>query len=1034
MELNQQYQRESFISFLKETLLNDFDKDIRTVNTQGLGSIKKAFSLGKSKVLDLQIFEFEFTGSSRKRIALTKEAFKLMRDSACYQALAVFHSANSETWRLSFLTADPVKTEKGSVGLVYSNPKRYSFLLGVHAKTNTPKKYLVGKGKIVDLPDLKKRFSIEVVNKDFYKEVSNAFTHLVGDKLKLPSTQSHSQTDLEFAVRLIGRIIFCWFLREKRSSTGHPLMPIELISGNAAKEIPDYYHKILEPIFFEILNRPIKSRKDSFTKGLFSSIPYLNGGLFSPHEDDFYSYNEGKQAINHNLVVIPDDWFKSFFEALETYNFTIDENTSYDEELSIDPEMLGRIFENLLAEINPETGESARKSTGSYYTPRIIVDYMVDESLLLYLKEKTQIKEEKLRALISYDLDDDLSNPLSDEEREKVTEALNSVKILDPACGSGAFPIGALQKIVFILQQIDPAGQLWFKNQIQNTPIELKRLIEREFQEKNFDYLRKLGIIRENIYGIDIQPIATEISRLRCFLTLIVDERIDETLDNRGIEPLPNLDFKFVTANSLIGLPETESPQGELFDDNAKIDQLKSLRDQYFNARNEERKDLMIEFSELQSEMINELIDKHSFTGVAKAELTRKLTDWKPFKHKKTDWFDSEWMFGIKNGFDIVIANPPYIQLSKKGISTESREYLITRYGTTSGRLNTFGYFILQGLSLGTEKGLLTYIIPNTLLSQEYYQYIRKQILEKTDIKEIVNYDQMLFETAVVENITLFLQKTKKTTENKVKVSIQTADKIKTLKMISQQNFLSTYKNTFDIKGDSLTTKLDNLSNSLPLKEVCDINQAIALKGNRKASITLEPIIDKENYKLLDGRNIHKYTINWTGEYIDYDLNKIHSCKNKEIFFTKEKLFFRRVSSNLVFAYDNKQYFALNTLVVVNLKKEFDNKISLKYLLSLLNSKLLNYYYFHKFKSTKKVFSEIQARSVGLIKIVLPSEEQEKNLISLVEEVLRLTSTKGYLNNEELKLSVIKYENQINQIVYKLYGLTDDEIKIVENS
>src|SRR5260221_8649188 len=247
--------------------------------------------------------------------------------------------------------------------------------------------------------------------------------------------------------------------------------------------------------------------------------------------------------------------------------------------------MLGRIFENLLAEINPETGESARKSTGSYYTPRVIVDYMVDESLLLYLKNQTQIDEEKLRTVISYDLHDDEEHPLTEDERERIISALERVKILDPACGSGAFPIGALQKIVFILQQTDPEGQLWFKKQIKNTPPELRRVVEREFAHKNFDYIRKLGIIRENIYGVDIQPIATEISRLRCFLTLVVEERIQEGLENRGIEPLPNLDFKFVTANTLIGLPGSQvNSQVGLFEDEAGIREHKELRDMIFYA------------------------------------------------------------------------------------------------------------------------------------------------------------------------------------------------------------------------------------------------------------------------------------------------------------------------------------------------------------------------------------------------------------------------------------------------------------------
>ncbi|HYT40944.1 MAG TPA: hypothetical protein VEP90_01240, partial [Methylomirabilota bacterium] len=403
-----------------------------------------------------------------------------MRSSAIFRALAIFHSPNSDDWRLSLMTATPERTEKGKVALSYSNPKRLSFFLGPNAKVNTPTKFILKRERVINFDDLKSRFSLEVVNKEFYKEISELFTQLVGGSvykgkhkedyvplLKLPDILDKSQTSLEFAVRLIGRVIFCWFLREKKSNQSKSLMPHDLLSLEAVKNNPDYYHKVLEPIFFEVLNKPGKSRKDDFAKEPFSSIPYLNGGLFSPHDDDFFSYNESRQTTNHNMVVIPDEWIRRFFDVLETYNFTIDENTSFDEELSIDPEMLGRIFENLLAEINPETGESARKSTGSYYTPRVIVNYMVDESLLLYLKSQTQIDEEKLRAAISYDLHDDEENPLTTSERERIINALEKVKILDPACGSGAFPIGALQKIVFILQQTDPEGQLWFKKQIR---------------------------------------------------------------------------------------------------------------------------------------------------------------------------------------------------------------------------------------------------------------------------------------------------------------------------------------------------------------------------------------------------------------------------------------------------------------------------------------------------------------------------------------------------------------------------------------
>ena len=596
MRLNENFNQQEFIDWIGD-FLPDFSKDIRKVDvSKSFQGIKSIQTIGESALsVRVYIIETEQDPSKRK-IGLATESFTLLRNYGTPNAIIVYYSENSSLWRLSLLTST-LTWDEGKIKKKLSNPKRQSYVLGSKAKVKTPHQYLISKGAITDFNDLKGRFSLEVVNKEFYKEISHAFIQLVGGQitngkskktveaqLKLPFVKDQSQTSQEFAVRLIGRIIFCWFLREKRSASGHSLMPKELLSFDASSTIEDYYHKILEPIFFEVLNKPIKTRKETFINDLFSAIPYLNGGLFSPHEDDFFNYNEGKQAINHNIVVVPDLWLKSLFEVLETYNFTIDENTSFDEELSIDPEMLGRIFENLLAEINPETGESARKSTGSYYTPRVIVDYMVDESLHLYLHEKTNIPESKLRSLISYDLEDDNINPLKDEEKDSIAQALGAIKILDPACGSGAFPIGALQKIVFILQQIDQNGQLWFKKQIQNTPIELRKVIEREFQEKNFDYIRKLGIIRENIYGIDIQPIATEISRLRCFLTLVVDERIDDTLENRGIEPLPNLDFKFVTANTLVGLPTTSGSTSQmgLFEDDAGIKELKEVRDMFF--------------------------------------------------------------------------------------------------------------------------------------------------------------------------------------------------------------------------------------------------------------------------------------------------------------------------------------------------------------------------------------------------------------------------------------------------------------------
>lgn len=771
MKLNENFNKKEFIDWIT-VFLPGFSIDTRNVEvSKSFKGIRSIETIGESELgVRVYIIESEKDPSNRK-IGLATESFTLLRDYGTPNAIVAYYSEHSSSWRLSFLTSS-LSWDEGKIKKKLSNPKRHSYVLGPKAKVKTPYQYLISKGHVIDFNELKSRFSLEVVNKEFYKEISNTFIQLVGGQiangkskkiikaqLKLPSVADQSQTCQEFAVRLIGRIIFCWFLREKRSSAGHSLMPHELLSLDASNTIEDYYHKILEPIFFEILNKPIKTRKEAFVDDLFSAIPYLNGGLFSPHEDDFFNYNEIKQSINHNIVIVPDKWIKSLFEILETYNFTIDENTSFDEELSIDPEMLGRIFENLLAEINPETGESARKSTGSYYTPRVIVDYMVDESLSLYLREKTNILERKIKSLISYDLEDDAENPLNDEEKDKIAQALGSIKILDPACGSGAFPIGALQKIVFILQQIDPYGQLWFKKQIKNTPIELRKVIEREFEEKNFDYIRKLGIIRENIYGIDIQPIATEISRLRCFLTLVVDERIDDTIDNRGIEPLPNLDFKFVTANTLVSLPNGSGSASQmgLFEDDLGIKELKEVRDMFFNASGFERDQLKLQFVQTQNRMFQKLISEGRR---GHADMTAKLTTWDPFSHTPADWFDPEWMFGIKEGFDLVIANPPYVSFYSRESHLDSYKQLITylkdNYDITKKykdrRLNLVMFFVEKSIKLLNKKGQMYFIVDANFIDKPF-RSLRKLLVsfschitisKKISVFENVTSDQVL--------------------------------------------------------------------------------------------------------------------------------------------------------------------------------------------------------------------------------------------------------------------------------------------------
>lgn len=731
---DKKFNENEFRKFVIE-LLPDFIEERRIITSKG--ALKKVKVIGVSERCRLTVIVAQINEkSSKKRIAITQEAFRILRQYRIRNALIAFYNSD-EMWRISLLTST-LKIEGGKIISEVSNPKRYSYTLGPRAKTKTPKKFLVEQNQVTDLDDLKERFSVEVVNKQFYNAVMTQFVKLIGGErgegrarkiyipqLKMPEGEEAEKVD--FAVRLIGRIIFCWFLKEKKSAAGLSLMPENLLSVVAARKHPEYYHNVLEPVFFGCLNTKIEQREEAFRRAPFEQVPYLNGGLFNPQVNDFFE--------SHRKIKIEDEWFVELFEILSQYNFTVDENTNLDVDLSIDPEMLGRIFENLLAEINPQTGESARKATGSFYTPREIVEYMVDEALSRFLEGETKIDREKIRHIMSYHEAGNIKP--EEDEREEIIEALGRLKILDLACGSGAFPVGILQKVFYILQKIDP--------------------------DSENDYRRKLRIIRQSIFGVDIQPIATEITKLRCFLALIIDEKVDDEKPNRGIEPLPNLDFKFVAANSLKFLPENPNDPFNMFERGESVELVEKVRDNYFLADRTGRVFLRTEFSGAQNEL------SKTEQELAK-ERYRSLAKWRPFINKKTDWFDSEWMFGVRN-FDIVIGNPPYgLELSRQEQKYYTKHYRSARSeGGLKGSLDTFGLFMERGLGLLRKGGNLVFIIPMTITSNDTMTALQNELEQKCEtirIASFANRPRQIFDNACIRTSIVFCEKTDTSMKN----------------------------------------------------------------------------------------------------------------------------------------------------------------------------------------------------------------------------------------------------------------------------
>ena len=438
-----------------------------------------------------------------------------------------------------------------------------------------------------------------------------------------------------------------------------------------------------------------------------------------------------------------------------------------------------------------------------------------------------------------------------------------------------------------------------------------------------------------------------------------------------------------------------------------------------------------------------------------------------------------------KGGFDVVIGNPPYVQLSKVSSTTdEEKRYLMKRYETSAGRLNTFIFFIHLLSDICKKGGYGSFIIPNTILTQEYYFDTRKMILEKLNLYEIVQYSFMPFIDAIVENITMFFSKGNNI--DNIKLTDQTPTNNTYLRSLNKLTIQNAHKNIIELKTNFITEKLDKIETKL--ENFVDINQGIALKGDKTISVKNE--YHPTYYKLIDGKHINKYSINWGGDYLEYDIERIHSCKRKDIFESNEKLFFRRVSANLIFTFDDQKYYALNTLIVVNLLPK--TIINIKTFLAILNSKLLNFYYIYKYKSSKTVFSEIQARTIKLLPIPNITDDYNSSFILKADLMLSLNndlqllvgkfqrnmqrefglqSLTGKLQSwhdlsypdflrelakakvsltlsqkaewedyftaeqqkaQNLKQQIAATDSEIDRMVYELYGLTEEEIRIVE--
>ena len=960
-------------------------------------------------------------------------------------ALIVFEQQGK--WRLSFVSEIRTFDEQGHIAKKATEPKRYTYLLGKGEKVKTPVIRLMSlAGKVINLEDIRSAFSVEALNEDFYKIVARHFYQLVGATegngakavsyskiLQLPNITSNLRESnkiyQEFSVRLIGRTVFCWFLKVKKSRNGISLLPEHLLSSEAVVKNSNYYHVILEKLFFQTLNTPMDNRIDTLPAGC-EQIPFLNGGLFEPQFEDYYK-PDGRTGLSENInsLKIPDAWFKDLFENLEQFNFTLDENSVVDVEVSVDPEILGRIFENLLAEIDPDSGDSARKATGSFYTPREIVDYMASQTLECYLYNQTDIDKKSLHPI--FKLDSEVS--FSKDETEKILEALDQLKILDPACGSGAFPMGMLQKIVMALQKLDPEAEWWKSKQIQKieNPI-LRKQLKQKLDQTTVEYARKIGIIQNSLYGVDIQPIAAEISKLRCFLTLVVDENIDETKPNRGIEPLPNLEFKFVTADTLIKLPE-QSGVSQLGKSKQKNTvelerELHEVRQEYLQCFGAEKGILKQRFLEIQKL----IFDQQGLFGAVSDSRSHLISTWNPFSHDKVDWFDSLWMYGVKQ-FDIVIGNPPYgITYSKEQIESFRRTFTVV-----VGHSEAYYLFSEIGFSLLKSKGILAYIAPNAWLSNKYAKGLRSLILKEKSILTLINLNQKnIFKSAGVEN-SIFIVSNEKAQLNSVKVgsdideqkifnfeysSWLASDSL--LINFSENPLIENILASIKIRGVKFSTILDisngfkpyqvgygkNLSGQ-PLTK-SDVEDKIYHSDNK---------IDSCYQKQVKGKNVNKYIVNWTQGYVKWG-PWLMSPKDEKYYVNPKILVRQIISDTLIAAYDNEQFYADQTLyVLINYPGRFQ---SLKFYTAILNSKLMGFYFRKFYSEEDDLFPKIKVNELKDLpvpsgdKINVNIFEVLVDYIILIKKIENHHPINEYVPNSHIAQT---FEEVLDVLIYELY-------------
>lgn len=1006
---------------------------------------RKGYFLGSMTTQDnyeLGFFYYEMEDGSvlRRKVGL-RNLIRPYLGFGFDAALAVFNDGTN--WRLSLIC--DLKEDATST-------KRFTYVFGDEkAFYKTPiLRFESLRTKANEFLEIKKAFSVEALSDDFFaayrKQYAEFVKFLTGkeyvkkgnkwveqetgepDVQYFTSFKEDDKLVRDYIKKMMGRIVFLYFLQSKGWLAGNLHYMHDLFYDASDEVKGDFLDKVLEPMFFGLLNTKPEDRSSApLVNGVgvkyipnADKIPYLNGGLFQ------------QEKIDEVESVFPAGMFQSLFDFFDSYNFTIDENDPNDAEVGVDPEMLGKIFENLLED---------NKDKGAFYTPKEIVRYMCQESLTAYLQagiDDAEVKEHIANFVKTNDVEE--LGGASSELAMSIDQKLIDVKICDPAIGSGAFPMGLLRELYACRKSIEI------------------------FEENNAADIKR-HIIQNNIYGVDIEKGAVDIARLRFWLALIIDEK--------DPMPLPNLDFKIMQGNSLL-----ESYKGVDLDVTSK--KLKTGKD-----TKKTRGVLSLGFEETDvQKTIQDLVKSyfsitdHTLRAQRRQQIDKYVKDYIKVcaegNHEVQDAVDKleipndkfflwhTYFADVfeKGGFDIVIGNPPYVNV--EGISVEDKKIYKDTFTCFEKRADLFSLFLEMALTkLASASAVVTYIIPSIIHSNLSYKKLRNLFLDNKWLSEVCYTGGKVFHAPTVDTTILRFCKS----GNK-KIILKNAVDFENQQVSSvPSDYFSLFQNLISISDQKTNDLMGKLFNhDFPrLDENFSVFQGI-VTGNNPAFIfaseaeALSNGIDKELlHPLCHGRDIERYAVRSRERRILYLNNSVNieTYPNTETWLAafKDALSKRREAKNGAIQWYSLQWPRVKReldlkekILVQNTRNEalktricavLDDKsvygsqgvnfiilndvhVSLRYLLGILDSTLINYLF-----ATKFLNLAIKAEYLKQLRIPIPSAAILKQLESLVSKVLELKKV-----NIEADTTSLEY--QIDFCVYHLYGLTYDEVLIVD--